>query len=560
MSWGSGICYSPFMRFLNSLAVGLALALAGGIGLCGLTAEAGNVAGTWHFAGSAQLTNNPDFDNVDKIFTMAPSGDFRNYILDRFAGWLNKWLFASTMSNNASLLRPLLDDLLSAETVWALGGTRSNSPDFIVALRLDDGRAQAWQAVLPKLAGGPGQAYQAQKFDGKQWNLASGESLWAVRVKSWLLVGRGKNLVDTMGEYLAQIGQNDHPAPPLNKSWLEADLDWAQLARWLPEAPHVLLAPRTKVVFTAGDHTLYVNASISYPNPIPWKFEDWRIPTNLIRDPLISFTAGQDIAAYMSPNEPLSKLTDNPLAGQYFVWSLGDLVFRTHAAWPVADATNTIKRIGAEAPAAFNPALKEMGAGELRWQPERNALAWENVGPFIVPDLQVAPETNGQYLAVSLFPLINRGKPAPDELWQQITGHTNMVYYDWEDTGSRLGPWQTLGAILPVLPRLELPLVTNNPGTTNRQIARALPTPVVVDENWLNGLRPFLTHRETITLITRVSPTELKLVRQSPFVVTSLELVLLSHWLSGTASPGINTSMLPPRAKVTGPGIPSKSP
>ena len=548
------------MRFLNRLPVGLALALAGYLGQGSPAATAANVAATWHFAGSSQLTNNPDFDNVDKIFTMAPSGDFRDYVLDRFAGWLNQSLFASTESNNAALLRPLLDDLLSAESVWTLGGTTESSPDFIIALRLDDARTQAWQTTLPKLEGGPGQAYPGQKFDGKQWNLRGGESLWIVRAKGWLLVGRGKELADTQGEFLSQLDRTGAPAPALDKSWLEADLDWAQLAKWLPEAPRVLLPARTKLVFTAADHTLYVNGNITYPNPVPWKFEDWRIPTNIIRDPLVSFTAGQDVAAFMSPNEPLSKLTDNPLTGQYFVWSLGDMVFRNHAAWPVADATNAMKRIGEEAPAAFNPALKTMAAGELRWQPERNALAWVNVGPFIVPDLQVAPETNGQFLVASLFPLITRAKPAPDELWQQITGKTNIVYYDWEDTGSRLGPWQTLAAILPVLPRLTVPPTTNSAGSTNRPMVSPIPAPVIVDENWLNGLRPFLSHRETITLITRVSPTELKLVRQSPFVVTSLELVLLSHWLSGTPSPGINTSMLPPRAKVTGPGMPSKSP
>jgi hypothetical protein len=102
--------------------------------------------------------------------------------------------------------------------------------------------------------------------------------------------------------------------------------------------------------------------------------------------------------------------------------------------------------------------------------------------------------------------------------------------------------------------------MTNAPGATNRPTTRPLPAPVVVDENWLTSLRPLLTHHETITLITRVSPTELKLVRQSPLVLTSLELVLLSHWLSGTPSAGIPASMLPPPAKVTGSGVPPRRP
>ena len=64
-----------------------------------------------------------------------------------------------------------------------------------------------------------------------------------------------------------------------------------------------------------------------------------------------------------------------------------------------------------------------------------------------------------------------------------------------------------------------------------------------------------LVEHETITVVTRTAPAELTVVRQSPFALTSLELVLLSHWLSGTGSPGINPYLLPAPAKMTGPGI-----
>jgi len=59
----------------------------------------------------------------------------------------------------------------------------------------------------------------------------------------------------------------------------------------------------------------------------------------------------------------------------------------------------------------------------------------------------------------------------------------------------------------------------------------------------------------TITEITRTAPAELTVVRQSPFALTSAELVLLSHWISGMGRPPVNLSLLPPPAKVTGPGI-----
>jgi hypothetical protein len=69
-----------------------------------------------------------------------------------------------------------------------------------------------------------------------------------------------------------------------------------------------------------------------------------------------------------------------------------------------------------------------------------------------------------------------------------------------------------------------------------------------------------LLDRETITEITRTAPTELTVARKSPFAFSSVELVLLSHWLSDTGSPGINPYLLPAPAKMTGPGIQPPSP
>jgi hypothetical protein len=297
-----------------------------------------------------------------------------------------------------------------------------------------------------------------------------------------------------------------------------------------------------------------MSAKVIYPKPIAWKFDSWRVPTNIIRDPLISFTAGQDVAAYMDPGEPLSQLTDNPLAGQYYIWALGEMALQTYGAWPVSNATNSLLRLASEAPAGFNPALKRISGGELRWQPDRNTLLWANVSPMLFPTLQVASETNGQYILASFFPLVSRNKPIPDNLLQQILGHTNLVYYDWEGTGQRLMQWQLQSGMLPILtPRAMSPLgaiATNRPPGVPRTRS-----PLVVEENWLTGLTPMLVDRETITEITRTAPAELTVARKSPFALTSLELVLLSHWLSGTGSPGINPFLLPPPAKVTGPGI-----
>ena len=290
---------------------------------------------------------------------------------------------------------------------------------------------QAWQATLPVVIGKPGEVFgmKAPPFPGQQWKLAGGQSLWMVRAKDWLLAGGGEDLLDLQTQYLGQLSQNGRPGPALNQSWLEADLDWPRLARWLPDWPRLLLLARTRITMTAPNQSLYMTATVTYPKPLPWKFDPWRVPTNLLHDPVISFTVGQDIAACMDPGEPLSGLTDNPLAGQFYVWALGgpgEMGLQTYGAWPVANASNSLQRIATEAAAAFNPALKQMSAGELRWQPQRQTLLWQNVSSILFPVLQVAPETNGQYLMVSFFPPVPRTSP-----FQTICSDNSSVAPTW---------------------------------------------------------------------------------------------------------------------------------
>jgi hypothetical protein len=80
------------------------------------------------------------------------------------------------------------------------------------------------------------------------------------------------------------------------------------------------------------------------------------------------------------------------------------------------------------------------------------------------------------------------------------------------------------------------------------------PPPLVAVENWLAGLEIALGN--TVTEVTRTAPDELTVVRSSPFVFTGLELVWLSHWLADVPAGPVNLNLMP-KAKISGPGIPS---
>jgi hypothetical protein len=320
-------------------------------------------------------------------------------------------------------------------------------------------------------------------------------------------------------------------------------VDWPRLAQWLPAVPFSFKPARAQIAMTIKDGSMRMRAKVTYPQPIPWKFDPWRVPTNVISVPLSSFNASQDLAALMNSDQLLSKLAYNPLAGQLYVWSMGQMGLQTYASWPVPNATNTLRRLASDAPAAFNPDLAAMKSGSLDWLPDKKTLAWEKLGTLVSPTLQVASETNGQFLLASLFPLAGKNIPPPSDLLNQFAGRTNLVYYGWEQTGLRLQEWRLLEGMLPILPK--------SPDTRRGP-------PVIMEEAWLSSVAQSMnnpTNFNTVTEITLSGPDELTVVRKSPFCLTSLELVVASHWLTGTGSPGINLSLMPPAAKVTGPGI-----
>jgi hypothetical protein len=174
---------------------------------------------------------------------------------------------------------------------------------------------------------------------------------------------------------------------------------------------------------------------------------------------------------------------------------------------------------------------------------------------LIAPLLSPAPSSNGQFLVAGLFPLTPGKTPAPSGLWSQFEGRTNLVFYDWELTGPRVRHLITVAESVPILQMLGIgPTVTLPPGASPARPGPKVSLPAGVqsrldaEKKWLLGLTPYLAN--TATEVTKTGPNELTVLRSSPFVFSSLELVLLSHWLSDTPAGPLDWSLLP-QAKMT---------
>ena len=515
------------------------------------------VAVRYHFAGTTDLASNTNFDRARAIFSLPRSKQFTDLVLNRLARVYGKAFQFDAGGDAAALLRPLLDELLEGESMGSFGGHNKDRLNFVLAARLDDKSAEAWQKGLETALRGQGEPLAAEGFSGRRWNRPGNDAFWILRARGWIVAGRGEDLLSIRTEYLQGIKQDNRPGPVMKDSWLSAEVDWPLLATWAPLSKCPLQLARTIVDVSASGGRMRAKAYVTYPGAVPWQSQPWRIPKGLVSGPLSSFTASRDLAAFLSPNEALSRLSSQPLTNQLFCWALREMALQSYAAWPVRDATNTLRKLGATAPAILNPLLAARNHTQLAWTAKDDRLSWLRL-PLTAPSLETAHDNSGEFLLAKLFPLDAKFVAASDQLWSEFEQGDDVVYYDWELTGLRLLQWRLLSELLPVLaPPPPQNVVRGGPTAPKPKPAapaNPIQTPLAVTELWLSELgTPVLDN--TVTLVTRTSPSELTVARNSEFLFTGLELVLLSHWLADAPVGPIDSSLLP-KAKITGPGLP----
>lgn len=537
----------------------LALALALAWVACAASARADDVVARVHYAGAADLNRQTNYATAAKLLDLPTSVDFRDLALRRFSDFLAEG-FPGHAASASKPIEPLLLDWLRTESVVVAGGPENSPLQFIAAIRLDSRAAQAWNAALGQAAGQPSQDITATGATGWRWG-SGADSVWLLQARDWILVGRGNGLESQRNGFLAEIQKQGRPVAPLDGKCLEADVDWPRLKHWLPLSFGPLKLARTKIELTATpDQILRLTAQVTYPQPIDWHPQPWNPPTKLVFDPVISFTALQDVAAFME-RDPFAGLSGDPLPGQLYCWAMAEMPFQSYMAWPVSESTNLLQRMQTNLPPTLDPVLKDLNDGELLWSAQRNQITWRSpMLRFVFPTLNATCSDSQPFLEAEMFPApTKRHTNAPAVLFIQFDRDKNVVYYDWEITRPRLEHWRLLSELLPIEPRASAAELHKErekvAATTNAPPRQRYIPSFVVADGWLAGIAPHL-NTETITEITMTSPTELTIKRRAPLVFTAFELELLTHWLANAPSVGhVDRSLLPPPPKISGPGV-----
>ncbi len=301
-----------------------------------------------HFAGTERILADATATNLSAIAALPETAALREQTFQKLAVAPYNFLRdrAATTNNESALIRPLLNDLFRAESFLELKDSTNDVPEMVFALRLDDNRARLWRtnlaAVLGSWSGLPVTNMRAEGFDGWELRKHHDPNLFRfVRAGDWIVLGWGEDTLHLQPAILQRIRQTKRPVDPDSENWLDAWADWPALA------PHQL-APRSielpAMRLKAQGRKDFVRSvlTMKFAAPLGLKLNPWRIPTNIIHDPIISFTATRGLAPYLNKSAEVRGLKLPPLPDQVFIWALAKGNPRRHRwlpRWPTAPTT-----------------------------------------------------------------------------------------------------------------------------------------------------------------------------------------------------------------------------
>ncbi len=476
----------------------------------------------YHFAGRGTIAPGTNAARFKEIEALATTAALRGDIAQKLAAaalpfWKNHLPAGAT--DQSTLLKPILEDLITAEGFVEVRGAPGNA-DLAVAAALSDDHAMLWDKNLRQLVAawklGTVREITAEGFKGWEVRKATApDTLQFFRAGKWVVLGLGHGKLQQLPALLAEAKKSGRPVTVLTNQFLELAADLPALRSWFPILADWPLPPVLASLSGRGDG-IRTEVRFQYSGKIPWSFQPWKIPTNVVSEPLTSFTIAQGIAPLFKAAKGFSDLGFDPLPNQICAWGMHNDQCRMNFSIPVSSATNTMQKLSLGVPRHLLANFTNL-QGKFLYGSNRAELLLAGGLPWITPKLQPVKDGKDEYVVGGLFPLPPKTTPVPEDLFAQIRGRTNLLYYDWEITEHRLNHGKQFYQLASLINRLRTP-ATNT-----------------ASKRWLSEIGSKLGN--TATEITQTSAQELVLVRRSHVGFTGFELATLSLWLDTPGFP-----------------------
>ncbi len=481
-----------------------------------------------HFLGGDKISADPASAAFTNEFCSAEAKTLESQTLDKLSrapGERFKSKLAPGAGDGVAQLRPLLDDLLKSEWIFEVRDATNGSPEYALAIRMSDQRAKLWQDNLRNLA--ESWTGSTAKPTSKGWFAQTEQAsnlVFCVYDKRWLelhwqkyqrpinpgFFDEANNKI--MNAELHLVFLDDQTSK--NTNWLTADLNWPRLAQLFPALKEFDF-PKMAMQVVGRDGSLQWNGRFTLSSPLP-PLDNWRVPTNLIHQPLISLTAVRGIGTWLARQDWTQPYEISPPPDQFFIWAMAQVPYQTFAAAPVPDAPAAMAQLWPKISASLDARAATPSLFKLAAQMTNNNIAFTGV-PFFSPFVLTMRDPAGGYVFGGFFPNTPRLKTVAPESFLQLA-RPGLVYYHWEITSNRL-------TLLPQLSQLILMV------SGHRQLGEQSAA-----YKWLGHLGPILG--ESVTEVTQTAPAELTFTRRAAAGLTAVELTALASWLEATNFPG----------------------
>ncbi len=508
-----------------------------------------NLIARFHWLGKSRLAGETNAARFMSIWNMPESAALENQTLNKLA--LAPWRLtkgdAATNGAPTAQMRGLLDDLVQAE--WYIEVVRdvANQPAQVaLAVRMDSERAALWKTNLASVVESLCENKISAETDG--WSLhyktpdprpqtPDSGLLQFVRAGDWTLVGlaHGKNAL--LGEFKTHIGRDHAPyAARTTNFWFDANVDLVQLNDALGlgwKLPADL--PRIKLTGIGDGENVRTRGELMFPKPLDLKIEPWNIPTNLIHDPLVGFSAVRALSPMLKSFGMWNESKLGPMPGQAYFWAQDGLPPLHFAAAPALQASNQFHLLSALLLQTVNPRIgylsreNELRMGSLYMDTNSPSMRWRGF-PYFSPQLTWVESATTPFLTGGLFSNALTNRTAPAALFQQFTADADLVYYDWEETQSCVASWTQVSQVFRmVLDRSRLRMKENASWPWMAAVATNIQT--------------------SVTTLRIGKPDSLMIARNSTIGFTGIELHLLADWLESPRFPVGFFTVLAPLAK-----------
>jgi len=483
-----------------------------------------------HWLGKRRLAAESNATNFMSIWRSPQSATMEARILDKLstAPW-RLWRTNTPLSNApVTLLRPLLDDVVQAESYVEVRAPTNQPGELVFAIRLETGRAVLWQTNLPVILKSLApdsnvSPDQEPKSGNSGFAITLQDSTFRIqltRSADWLLLAmsdanRKQQRSTLLTDLESRIGDtgDPYPAEPTN-AWLEIQAvapalsDALQLGWKLPPT-----FPGIELTLTGDGQNVRTRGELNFPQPLPELLTPWRVPLNLTAEPLIGLTVVRSLPSLLEPFGMVSSGLAREFPAQFLVWLRAGPPLQIYFACPTANATNAFWQLAPPIMDWVNSHTDTRIYGVIALDTNRSELKWNRLS-LCSPFLRTGTNAESQYLQGG-FGLQSSGKVhLPKELHDHITQATNLVYFDWEFTGQTLPQWRYFDDVSRMI-------------FDQAHASRLRAAPVSID--WLVHNITNLSH--SVTELRQSTANQLLLTRKSTLGFTALELDVLINWI-----------------------------